>query len=45
MTFYMFNCSTDKSLNGVTDDPIGVKLPRLRGCNQMLPETGSGETG
>lgn len=29
MNFYIFNCSTDKSLYGVTDDPIGAKLPRL----------------
>lgn len=29
MTFYIFNCSTDKSLYGITDDPIGAKLPRL----------------
>jgi hypothetical protein len=29
MTFHIFNCSTDKSQYGVTDDPIGAKLPRL----------------
>lgn len=28
MTFYIFNCSTDQSLHGVTDDPTGAKLPR-----------------
>jgi hypothetical protein len=28
MTFYIFNCSTGKSLYGVTDDPIGAKLPK-----------------
>jgi hypothetical protein len=26
MTFYILNCSTDKSLYGVTDDPIGANL-------------------
>jgi hypothetical protein len=29
MNFYIFNCSTDQSQYGVTDDPIGAKLPRL----------------
>ena len=29
MTFYIFQCSTDNSLYGATDDPIGAKLPRL----------------
>lgn len=29
MTFHIFNCSTEKSQYGVTDDPIGAKLPRL----------------
>jgi hypothetical protein len=33
MTFYIFNCSTDKFLYGVTDDPIGAKLPRLAGLS------------
>ena len=30
MTFYIFNCSTDKSLYGVTDDATGAKLPRSK---------------
>jgi hypothetical protein len=28
MTFYIFKCSTDQSLHGVTADPTGAKLPR-----------------